>query len=194
MWTCSSAAAASADMSCEKAAAIVERSLDIPQGLLAAISRIESNNYPLAVNVNGLGVRFSRPEFAADAVQTMIHSGVMGARPKVDVGCFQINLGWHPEAFSSVEQSFDPLSNGLAAGLFLRKLHAETGDWQRAVARYHAASKEGDHYAASVFRKVEEGMGLLSSGDGQKSFANHEDWIKTVSAYGITVFEPRDRQ
>ncbi|NHN88605.1 transglycosylase SLT domain-containing protein [Acetobacter conturbans] len=191
----SAKAAPTPTLSCEQAATIVERSLDIPAGLLAAIARVESNNHPLAVNVNGVAVPFSRQELAVDAVQTMLKSGAFGPRPHVDVGCFQVNLGWHSTAFASVEDSFDPLSNGLAAGFFLRQLHGAKGNWRDAVARYHAASREGDRYATHVFHKLEGGSGSEPAGvvraeSVSPAAGNGRDWVKTASGYGITVFEP----
>lgn len=186
-WSGTSAWAA--DMSCEQAASVVERTLDIPEGLLAAIARVESGNHPFAVNVNGLAVQFARRSLATDAVRTMLESGAMGQRPRVDVGCFQINLGWHPHAFSSVEDGFNPLSNGLAAGLLLRQLHLETHDWRKAVARYHAASQEGVRYAQTVFQRYERN-------DPSVTFPEsvHAGWVKTASSYGITVYEPEIRE
>ncbi|MCH4090057.1 transglycosylase SLT domain-containing protein [Acetobacter sp.] len=194
---CLSQAQASPDMSCDRAAALVENSLDIPQGLLVAIARVESNNQPLAVNVNGLSVSFSRQDLAVDAVKTMLKSGAFGSRPHVDIGCFQINLGWHSDAFPSIEAGFDPVTNGLAAGLFLRNIHARTGSWHEAVARYHAASQAGSRYAEAVFRKYEgrsgqRATGYYTSPEGEVPPLQHDgrSWVKTASAYGITVFEP----
>ncbi|GEN64754.1 hypothetical protein AOE01nite_29780 [Acetobacter oeni] len=148
-------AKADTGMNCEQAAAIVEHALDIPQGLLASVGYVESGNHPFAVNVNGTPVQFARMDLAVDAVQTMLRSRVFGARPHLDVGCFQINLGWHPDAFSSVASGFDPLINGVAAGQLLRHLHSLTGNWHTAVAHYHAATTQGARYASEVFRNYE---------------------------------------
>ncbi len=189
-------------MTCERAAAIVEHALDIPQGLLAAIGHVESGNHPLAVDVGGTPILFARVDFAVDAVQAMLHSGAFGARPRVDVGCFQINLGWHPKTFPSVESGFDPLINAAAAGQFLRSLHAVTGNWRSAVARYHAASEEGTRYASDVFRTYENLPGVLPvriPGAGpmtrpermaaRRRYAG-QLWAAAASGYGLTVFEP----
>lgn len=192
-----SAAQATQDMSCDEAASLVENSLDIPQGLLVAIARVESDNQPFAVNVNGLTVSFSRQDLAVDAVKTMLRSHAFGSRPHVDIGCFQINLGWHSDAFPSIEVGFDPVTNGLAAGLFLREIHAKTGNWHEAVARYHTASQAGARYAEAVFRKYEgrsgqKATGYYASPEGEAAVLQHEgrSWVKTASAYGVTVFEP----
>ncbi|NHO33439.1 transglycosylase SLT domain-containing protein [Acetobacter fallax] len=193
-----------APMSCEQAATIVEHALDLPQGLLAIIGRVESGNHPLAVDVSGTPIQFARLDLAVDAVETMLHSGAFGARPHLDVGCFQINLGWHPDAFASVESSFDPLINGVAAGQLLRRLHVMTGDWHKAVARYHAASQEGARYASHVFRnyealpKIQQSpipvatLDPVSQSAPKTAWRRYAGqlWIATATGHGITVFEP----
>lgn len=200
--------AQAAELSCEAAATLVEQSLDIPHGLLTAIGKIESGNNPLAVNAGGTPVHFERTDLAVDAVRLMLQSGAFGTHPRLDVGCFQVNLGWHAAAFRSVESSFDPVVNGLVAGQFLRRLHAETGDWHSAVARYHAASEEGERYALAVFRTYENGGTPLpvSGKRARISFVRVADraalrhryiinyrnrkWTAAASDYGITIFEP----
>ncbi|WP_254454867.1 transglycosylase SLT domain-containing protein [Acetobacter estunensis] len=178
------------ETSCEQAAALAEQRLDIPRGLLAAIGHVESGNRPLAVNVNGLSVPFERPALAADAVKGMLQSGAFGARPRVDVGCFQINLGWHGAVFATIEMAFDPVMNGLAAAAYLRQLRGETGSWRGAVARYHAASSEGVRYAQDVFRFYERRLASSVITPHPSGIGAPKGWIAKMSAHGITVFEP----
>ena len=52
----------------------------------------------------------------------------------------QVNLYYHPEAFFSLEQAFDPASNVAYAGRFLRSLFANSGAWDEAAGRYHSAT------------------------------------------------------
>ena len=40
----------------------------------------------------------------------------------IDVGCMQVNLRYHPKAFKSLGQAFDPRANAAYAAGFLRKL------------------------------------------------------------------------
>ncbi|MDZ7712446.1 MAG: hypothetical protein U5L06_04740 [Rhodovibrio sp.] len=40
----------------------------------------------------------------------------------IDVGCMQVNLHWHGDAFESLEQAFDPAYNVAYAAAFLLDL------------------------------------------------------------------------
>ena len=69
----------------------------------------------------------------------------------IDVGCFQIDLFYHPTVFRRIEDAFDPAANAEYAAAFLARLHAATHDWRRAVASYHSAHAVLGHpYAAAV--------------------------------------------
>jgi hypothetical protein len=56
----------------------------------------------------------------------------------IDVGCMQVNLMHHPEAFASLDDAFDPSHNAAYAGRFLTALFAGLGDWGTAIAAYHS--------------------------------------------------------
>ena len=58
----------------------------------------------------------------------------------IDVGCMQVNLHYHPTAFASLEEAFDPTANVAYAANFLAALHDETRSWTRSVARYHSST------------------------------------------------------
>jgi soluble lytic murein transglycosylase-like protein len=62
----------------------------------------------------------------------------------IDVGCAQINLMYHPSAFASVEQAFDPASNADYAARFLKELRDTTagGNWMTAAGDYHSLTPE----------------------------------------------------
>ena len=69
----------------------------------------------------------------------------------IDVGCMQINLMYHPAAFSSLEQAFDPFSNARYAATFLRRLFEQSASWQAAAAAYHSQTAPiGAEYAQRV--------------------------------------------
>jgi hypothetical protein len=70
------------------------------------------------------------------AVRAMQEIGVRS----IDVGCGQINLMYHPDAFPNLELAFDPQANAAYAAQFLNALHARTGDWKTATAMYHSAT------------------------------------------------------
>ena len=142
---------------CRAAVAAAERGNGIPPQLLAAISRVESGRrdplsgqvhpWPWAVNAEGQGYFFDTKAQAIAAVQAMqaraIHS--------IDVGCGQISLMHHPNAFPNLEVAFDPVANAGYAARFLKALFVQTGDWNKAAGRYHSATPDfGDEYRQKV--------------------------------------------
>jgi hypothetical protein len=69
----------------------------------------------------------------------------------IDVGCLQVNLHYHPQAFASLEEAFDPPANARYAAQFLTRLHQGTRNWEQAAARYHSSTPElGDAYRLKV--------------------------------------------
>lgn len=142
---------------CRLAAAWAERQWHLPANLVAAIGEVESGRHdpasrrpapwPWTVNANGTGAYFPTREEAVAFVRALWAQGVRF----IDVGCFQIDLLYHPHAFASLEEAFDPALNADYAARLLLLLHAQTGSWQAAVARYHSArATEGAAYQARV--------------------------------------------
>jgi hypothetical protein len=153
------AAAAPADPGamCRQAIQAAEREHRTSPGLLLAIGRVESGRadprtgaftpWPWTINAEGQGRHFESREEAIAAVQALQARGVR----VIDVGCMQVNLHHHPQAFADLEQAFDPAANARYAALFLRRLHAARGDWELAAAHYHSATPErGDAYRLKV--------------------------------------------
>ncbi|MGG5810231.1 lytic transglycosylase domain-containing protein [Falsiroseomonas sp. CW058] len=145
---------------CTRAIAAAERGAGIPPGLLLAIARVESGRpapaggvvpWPFAINADGEG-RFPPTRDAAIAeVEALRARGVRSA----DVGCMQVNLLHHPDAFPSLAVAFDPAANVAYAVRFLRDLRARTGNWAEAVAQYHSmdpARGLGYHARVTVAR------------------------------------------
>lgn len=143
---------------CRQAVAAAERAHGIPAHLLSAIARVESgrldpatgtyNPWPWTINMDGLGSFYDSKSSAVAAGRAM--------RPRVarsiDVGCMQISLTNHPDAFSSLEQAFDPQANADYGARFLVSLFEKTGSWQKAVAYYHSATPElGGEYQHRVY-------------------------------------------
>ena len=56
----------------------------------------------------------------------------------IDVGCMQVNLMHHPNAFASLDAAFDPVANALYAARFLNTLYGISGSWVKATAAYHS--------------------------------------------------------
>jgi len=152
------AGSARAAVTCEQAAADAERSFDLPPGLLMAIGRVESGRldpitrrvtaWPWTIDVAGDGRMFNN---AAEAIQTTEALRAGGAR-NIDVGCFQVSLLYHPNAFATLAEAFDPTTNGRYAGQFLASLKSRLGNWTDAVAAYHSADPtQGKPYQEKVF-------------------------------------------
>lgn len=129
---------------CADAGRQAEQRYAIPSGLLLAIGHVETGRsgpggkvvaWPWSVDAMGASSYFADRRQAIDAV-TALRTGKTNS---IDVGCFQVNLYYHPEAFSSVEDAFDPYANAFYAARFLSELHARTGSWEGAVAQYHSA-------------------------------------------------------
>ncbi len=142
---------------CRPALDLAERRHAIPARLLHAIGRVESgrtdpatgqaNPWPWTANAEGQGFYFNTKAEAVAAITALRQKGVRS----IDVGCMQINLMHHPDAFSGLEQAFDPMANADYAARFLRKLFDQTGSWQKAAAWYHSATPElGESYQKRV--------------------------------------------
>ncbi len=157
------ASAQTANLVCRQAIAAAERAHGIPPHLLAAIARVESgrkdqasnsfNPWPWTINFDGQGSFYDNKAQAVAAATSM--------RPRVtqsiDVGCMQISLTNHPDAFASLDQAFDPSANADYGARFLLQLFAKTGSWPKAVEFYHSATPElGHDYGQKVYAVLPE--------------------------------------
>lgn len=132
------------DGQCLQAILMAEARYDIPDHLLLALGLQEAGYkspqgltiWPWSVNAAGEGRRFSNRQQAEAFVRQKQAQGI----DIIDVGCLQINLRWHPEAFATISQGFDPSANVDYAARFLRTLYDESGDWWVAAGRYHSRS------------------------------------------------------
>ena len=138
---------------CERVAEEASRQTGVPVSVLKAISLTETGRklegsfkpWPWTVNMEGAGHWFDTLD---EARAYVFQEFKRGAR-SFDVGCFQINYKWHNQAFSSIDEMFDPLHNALYAAKFLGELYGETGSWEKAAGAYHSRTKEfADRYAA----------------------------------------------
>jgi hypothetical protein len=131
---------------CAQATARAERAEAIPPHLLAAISRAESgrwdeNNrenfaWPWTVTAGGEGEFYATKGAAMARVKALKAQG----RTNIDVGCMQVNLHHHPDAFTDLEQAFDPVDNARYAANFLRRLYDSNGSWTEAAGAYHSSN------------------------------------------------------
>lgn len=131
---------------CYSAIAAAEAVTHIPDAFLSAIGRVESGRvveftgtvapWPWTINAAGVGHFYATKAAAVAAVYQFQAQGVRS----LDVGCLQVSLLYHPDAFASLDQAFDPEINAAWAARFLLSLHAQTGSWPRAAAAYHSST------------------------------------------------------
>lgn len=134
--------------SCVTPIARQERLNGIPSQLLAAVSLAESGRWdkensasfawPWTVTAEGKGQFFASKAEAIAQVQALKARGIRN----IDVGCMQINLQYHPNAFPDLETAFEPESNVAYAAKYLRGLFDDAKSWITAVGNYHSATPE----------------------------------------------------
>ena len=149
-------------IACRRAVAAAGRAAGVPDHLMSAIARVESgrraadgkiNPWPWSINAEGVDHVYETREAALAGVKALQAQGVRS----IDVGCMQVNLLYHPAAFATLEQGFDPAANAAYAARFLMQLFQQTGSWPKAVANYHSASPElGDPYQRKVMAVLAE--------------------------------------
>ena len=142
---------------CRAAILQAEHAAHIPDRLMDAIAMVESGRrdqasgaiypWPWTINAEGVGHWFESKAEAIAAVKLLQARGVAS----IDVGCMQVNLMHHPDAFPSLDAAFDPAANASYAARFLRDLYAQTFAWPLAAAAYHSFTPGlGADYARKV--------------------------------------------
>lgn len=149
-----------------------ERAYGIPSQLLDAISLVESGKYdpesravlawPWTVMAEGEGRYFPSKAEAVAEVKKLKARGVKN----IDVGCMQVNLMYHGQAFSSLEEAFEPSANVGYAARFLKGLYASTSHWPTAASYYHSQTPE---LAANYRAKL---MKVWSAGGSRNAIAS----------------------
>lgn len=103
--------------------------------------------WPWTVNVEGEGYFFNTKYEAVRFVKQQLMKGISS----IDVGCMQVNLKHHPEAFKSIEDAFEPKHNIDYGAKFLRSKYDQLGNWHKAIAHYHSATDSlGKKYKDNV--------------------------------------------
>ena len=106
--------------------------------MLTAISLVESGrrgddgkvqSWPWTINAGGKGMFFASKQEAIAETRKLMDEG----QRSIDVGCMQINLRYHPNAFKNLEEAFDPAANVAYGAQFLKSLHTLQGSWPNAV-------------------------------------------------------------
>ena len=160
-----------------------ERQYGIPVHLLSAIASTESGRWhdglkiavpwPWTINAEGKGYFFESKQEAIKAVQKLHAQGIKS----IDVGCMQVNLMHHPEAFASLEDAFEPETNVAYAASFLRTLFEELKSWKNAAAAYHSRTPVfGADYVSRVYDRwytiIERVRNARLNGGGETQLAD----------------------
>jgi hypothetical protein len=186
--------------SCSNAIAAAEVVQAIPHNLLRAIAIAESGRpdvqgksvepWPWTITAEGQG-RFLASKAEAELQLSQLRQRGL---QNIDVGCMQINLFYHADAFASSAEAFDVSRNVDYGARHLRALYAQTGSWRQAVGRYHSYVAElGEPYSlrvmeiwngiSSVAATARQPLAILASGpDAQRDLM-----ARTFSAAGLPV-------
>jgi hypothetical protein len=132
---------------CEQATVATEMAQRLPRAVLFSVAMVESGRFnaatrktrpwPWTINAEGQSYYFKTKRDAIAAAHRLRKEGVRS----MDVGCMQINLRYHPDAFTDLDAAFDPIINVAYAAEFLKRLHTRTDSWPEAIAAYHSQSK-----------------------------------------------------
>ncbi len=135
------------EAACIDAILAAEREAGVTDHMLLAMGFTEAGRmtadrlftvWPWTVNTEGASRYFPTRE---EAIAFVRAAQARGTR-SIDVGCLQVNLKWHPDAFPDLETAFDPRANARYAARFLGDLHRAQGSLDAAIARYHSAQSE----------------------------------------------------
>lgn len=168
--------------SCEAYFSYYERVYGIPNKLLSSIAHRESGRFnkatgtmaswPWAMNAEMNGYY---PKTKQDAIAKVRELNLRGIE-SIDVGCMQVNLRHHKNAFNNLNEAFDPKSNVEYAARFLRTLYDETRSWRHAVMYYHSRTPHlGIPYANNVIKTWRKKMGYSGSDSSYSSASAQAD-------------------
>jgi len=144
---------------CAQATSRAERAGGVPSHLLRAISLAETGRWddkrrasfawPWTVTSGGEGRYYASKDEAVAEVRKLSARGVRN----IDVGCMQVNLLYHKDAFASFEEAFEPSTNTNYAARFLKELYASSGSWTTAAGFYHSRNPANNRpYRLKVIR------------------------------------------
>ncbi|WP_068082050.1 transglycosylase SLT domain-containing protein [Polycladidibacter stylochi] len=149
---------------CEREMERVSAAYQVPLGILYAVGLTETGRknslHPFALNIHG---KTFFPKTRAEAIQR-VRAAQRQGKKLIDVGCMQINLHYHGEHFSSLEEMLQPSINVAYAAKFLKQLKKREGSWTMAVARYHAGPNNNPAQKRYVCRVI---TNMVASGFGK---------------------------
>ena len=163
-----------------------EQALDLPPHLLQTISKVESGRWregeeastawPWTISAKGKGRYLPNRQAMLREIRKLQARGIKS----IDVGCMQVNLMYHGDAFDSLEQAVDPLHNVAYAAVFLSQLRESSRSWTKAVGRYHSRTpKLSGPYRRKVMRAWQQEKRLAAK---REAAARHEQVAQLPAA------------
>ncbi|MDF3034070.1 MAG: transglycosylase family protein [Alphaproteobacteria bacterium] len=142
---------------CRKYIEEAARKTGVLPEILWAVAKTESNfkgaPWPWTVNLQGKGYYFPDRLSAKKFLKSLPKK----FQYQTDVGCMQLNWGFHGKAFPQLSAMLNPRLNIIYAAYFLKELYRETGKWAKAVAHYHSRKwLRGGRYASRVAHVVKD--------------------------------------
>ncbi len=173
---------------CSDATSQAERTHKVPAFLLMAISMTESGRWnkrraeniawPWTVTSGKDGRFFDTKQDAIAHVRALKAKGVTN----IDVGCMQINLRYHPDAFETLDEAFTPEANVAYAVQHLKALYKETTSWQEATAMYHSRNpRVNGRYRVKVLGQWNELRRVAYGESINKDAPKHTDLMAKLS-------------
>jgi soluble lytic murein transglycosylase-like protein len=119
----------------------------VPVPILVAISHVESNHHPWALNINGHGL-YPRSRQEAEQILEQVTDNV-------DIGLMQVNYRiWGKSLGLTKVQLLDPYINAWAGAAILRYYLSRYPFWE-AVGRYHSGDRNRKvWYAWKIYRAL----------------------------------------
>ena len=166
---------------CTQYMAKTEKLYNFPNYILPAISMTETGRWnkkysmnlpwPWTINVEGKSYYFNSKNEAIEEVAKLQAQG----KELIDIGCMQVNLYFHKDAFKNLEEAFDPKANIEYAAKFLKNNYKKTDDWDRAVQIYHSYNPDlGEIYLNRVYTNWDDLQEkILYSGKGSKVYKKY---------------------
>jgi hypothetical protein len=130
-------------------------------------------------NKEGKGHHFKTQNEAIRYVRMQFAAG----NNNLDVGCMQINLKHHPDAFSSLDQAFSPRNNIAYGAHFLSENRKKLGSMDKAIGRYHSAT---EHLAAKYrlrVSKLNQAMHEYNNNLQKVSYSSDRGYQQAVNPY-----------
>ncbi len=132
---------------CTAAVRQAEEHFHLPPALLLSVAKAESGRpitsstdirpWPWTIDADGAGI------FVDSKAAGIAWMRALSARHNfLDVGCMQVDLRYHPNAFRSLDEAFDPVANANYAARLLNDLYygEAAANWDVAVGLYHSHS------------------------------------------------------